>query len=361
MIRTRYKNLRKMVQVHFERRRKIQLDALKRIQYIVRSLKVTVDGYNDLFGWTNLFNMCLSLARILNITQLLLFQLNRPQFLAVKVFNLIFITWILAGTVIMIVIMNSTLSEYHEMTKFCENAKYLLKITNLEGLKLRELTLLGHAYAQFFYNIWSEFYAEYLHTLMNFHNQFLSCLLVNMIRTRYKNLRKMVQVHFERRRKIQLDALKRVQYTVRSLKVTVDGYNDLFGWTNLFNICLSLARILNITQLLLFQLNRPQFLTVKVLNLIFITWILAGTVIMIVIMNSTLSEYHEMTKLCENGQYLKITDLEGLKLRECSKFFLQNAPEFRVANFFSIKRNFILSVALIFVNFEIALIQMANE
>ena len=82
---------------------------------------------------------------------------------------------------------------------------------------------------------------------------------------------------------------------------------------------------------------------------------------MIVIMNSTLSEYHEMTKLCENGQYLKITDLEGLKLRECSKFFLQNAPEFRVANFFSIKRNFILSVALIFVNFEIALIQMANE
>ena len=143
-------------------------------------------------------------------------------------------------------------------------------------LHLLTVTLLGHAYAQFFYNIWSEFYAEYLHTLMNFHNQFLSCLLVNMIRTRYKNLRKMVQVHFERRRKIQLDALKRVQYIVRSLKVTVDGYNDLFGWTNLFNICLSLARILNITQLLLFQLNRPQFLTVKVLNLIFITWILVN-------------------------------------------------------------------------------------
>ena len=83
---------------------------------------------------------------------------------------------------------------------------------------------------------------------------------------------------------------------------------------------------------------------------------------MIVIMNSTLSEYHEMTKFCENAKYLlKITNLEGLKLRECSKFFVQNAPEFRVANFFSIKRNFILSVALIFVNFEIALIQMANE
>ena len=85
----------------------------------------------------------------------------------------------------------------------------------------------------------------------------------------------MVQVHFERRRKIHLDALKRIQYTVRSLKVTVDGYNELFGWTNLFNICISLAKMLNLTQFVLTRMSMVKF-SLNLLNLSFITWILVN-------------------------------------------------------------------------------------
>ena len=143
-------------------------------------------------------------------------------------------------------------------------------------LHLLTYTFLVDALNQIHSNVWRNFYAEYFHEMFNFHNQFLSCVLVNMIRTRYKNLRKMVHGHFERRRYIHLGALKKIQYTVRSLKLTVEGYNDLFGWTNLFNICISLVNTLNLTQSTLFKLGRVEFVRLNVFNLIFIAWILVN-------------------------------------------------------------------------------------
>ena len=136
-------------------------------------------------------------------------------------------------------------------------------------LHLLALSLLFYVYSKIRSNVWREFYPEYLRALISNQNEFLSCVLVNMIRTRYKNLRKMVQVHFVRRRKIQLEALKKIQHTVRSLKVTVDGYNDLFGWSNLFTICSSLACLLNLTQDVLSRLNRVDLLGLNILAFIF--------------------------------------------------------------------------------------------
>ena len=78
-------------------------------------------------------------------------------------------------------------------------------------------------------------------------NKFLSFVTIKMILTRYQNLRKMLHVYFGQTKRIRLDVLKNIQYTVRSLKVTVDGYNDLFGWTVLFNISHSLVSLLGIT------------------------------------------------------------------------------------------------------------------
>ena len=127
-------------------------------------------------------------------------------------------------------------------------------------------------------NVWREFYTEFFHTIFNFHNQFLSCVLVNMIRTRYKNLRKMVRVQFERRRKIRLDVLKKIQYTVRSLKLTVDDYNDLFGLTNLFSVSITLASILNVTKFALPHLGLSQLLSMNLLNLMCIIWLLVSVV-----------------------------------------------------------------------------------
>ena len=141
------------------------------------------------------------------------------------------------------------------------------------------LTLVLFVYVQVNSDAWREFYPEYLGSLISTQNELLSCVLVNMIRIRYKNLRKMVQVHFERRHKIHLEALKRIQYTVRSLKVTVDGYNDLFGWSNLFNICFSLACLLNLTKSLLFAINQPELLGMSLFMLIFITWMLVNVLV----------------------------------------------------------------------------------
>ena len=140
-------------------------------------------------------------------------------------------------------------------------------------LHLLTMTLTVFALPQFRSSVWKEFYADYFLTLFNFHNQFLSCVLVNMIRTRYKNLRKMVQVHFERRRKLHLESLKKIQYTVRSLKVTVDGYNDLFGWINLFHICNALARLVSLTEYGLARLTQLELLKFNVLNVLCLIWI----------------------------------------------------------------------------------------
>ena len=78
-------------------------------------------------------------------------------------------------------------------------------------------------------------------------------------------------------------------------------------------------------------------------------------------MSSVLREYEDMTSFCLNAKFsLDVTNLEELKLRECYKFFTQNAPEFTAVKFFPINRNMLMGLALIFVNFEVAIIQMEH-
>ena len=96
-------------------------------------------------------------------------------------------------------------------------------------------------------NFLKQFYGEFFHSYYDLLNKFLSFVTIKMILTRYQNLRKMLHVYFGQTKRIRLDVLKNIQYTVRSLKVTVDGYNDLFGWTVLFNISHSLVSLLGIT------------------------------------------------------------------------------------------------------------------
>ena len=78
-------------------------------------------------------------------------------------------------------------------------------------------------------------------------------------------------------------------------------------------------------------------------------------------MSSVLREYENLTKFCLNAKFsLDVTNLEELKLKECSRFFAQNAPEFTAAGFFPISRNMLMGMALIYFNFEVAIIQMEN-
>ena len=78
-------------------------------------------------------------------------------------------------------------------------------------------------------------------------------------------------------------------------------------------------------------------------------------------MSSALEEHENITKICLNAKVLlDVTNLEELKLTECSRFFAQNAPAFTAANFFTIKRNVLLNMCLIYVTFEIAIIQLGH-
>ena len=83
------------------------------------------------------------------------------------------------------------------------------------------------------------------------------------------------------------------------------------------------------------------------------------TAILVWAMDSVLREFNEITRFCLDLKFLfKATKLEELKLKEFANYLTKNGSKFTAANFFSVQRSVLLGVLLIFVNFEIAIIQL---
>lgn len=77
---------------------------------------------------------------------------------------------------------------------------------------------------------------------------YLLCVVARMILIRYKNLQKFIK-NYDSRHFNKMVILKQAQFIMYHLKVTVDLYNELFGWLLLGSFTVSISSILCYIQL----------------------------------------------------------------------------------------------------------------
>ena len=129
-------------------------------------------------------------------------------------------------------------------------------ITNLLHLTLNGGTLYIFSSART--NYLQEYFVIHFHVYLDFFNKCLSCVILQMITTRYKHLRRIILAN-TKRNQIRTSFLKKVEYSVRFLKNTVDSYNDLFGWSVFFNIAFTILQMINSVTYVLFVPGRLNF------------------------------------------------------------------------------------------------------
>jgi hypothetical protein len=109
--------------------------------------------------------------------------------------------------------------------------------------------------------------------LKSFH-KLLFYVTANMILSRYRSLRNLLLDHVKatNKRTLQLVFIKRVEYTMRLLKETVDIYNSMFAWPNFFVISASVLMVLNFIDYILFRNNLINLYETVFISFIFLSW-----------------------------------------------------------------------------------------
>jgi hypothetical protein len=112
-----------------------------------------------------------------------------------------------------------------------------------------------------------EIYLQFFHKLLFY-------VIVNTILLRYRGLRNLLLDHAKATNKqtLHLVFIKRVEYTMRLLKVTVDIFNSMFAWPNFFIMSASVLAALSIIDYILFRNNQINMYEGIGIILIFLGW-----------------------------------------------------------------------------------------
>jgi hypothetical protein len=112
-----------------------------------------------------------------------------------------------------------------------------------------------------------EIYLQFFHKLLFY-------VIVNMILSRYRGLRNVLLDHAKATNKqtLHLVFIKRVEYTMRVLKETVDIYNSMFAWPNFFIMSVSVLAALSIIDYTLFRNNQINIYEAICIMFIFLGW-----------------------------------------------------------------------------------------
>ena len=170
-----------------------------------------------------------------------------------------------AQTFSVMIVLN--LGKQKSWSNLLKNLKYTAKLTRVGGQRKSKLpfwvsfvvmVVVHCAISGYAMYILAKRRPDYIRDFVDHHfqifldsfNKFLCCVIVNMIRTRYRNLKRGLQ-ECSRKGLMSLSVLRKFQYTGRALNRTVKIYNDLFGWTFLFIIAFTLIEVLNVTEYLM--------------------------------------------------------------------------------------------------------------
>ena len=129
-------------------------------------------------------------------------------------------------------------------------------------------------------NYLQEYFVIHFHIYLDFFNKCLSYVILQMITTRYKRLRRIILTN-TKKSQIRPSFLKKVEYSVRFLKNTVDAYNDLFGWSVFFTIAFTILHIINAVTYLLFMPGSLNFFQQILIQLSLIFGILVSSAIFV--------------------------------------------------------------------------------
>jgi hypothetical protein len=109
---------------------------------------------------------------------------------------------------------------------------------------------------------------------LQFFQKLLFYVIVNMILSRYRGLRNLLLDHAKATDKqtLHLVFIKRVEYTMRLLKQTVDIFNSMFAWPNFFLMSASVLTALSVIDYTLFRNNQINMYEGISIILIFLGW-----------------------------------------------------------------------------------------
>ncbi|KAJ3653019.1 hypothetical protein Zmor_018938 [Zophobas morio] len=281
-----------------------------------------------------------------------------------------------AQTFSVMIVLN--LGKQKSWSNLLKNLKYTAKLTRVGGQRKSKLpfwvsfvvmVVVHCAISGYAMYILAKRRPDYIRDFVDHHfqifldsfNKFLCCVIVNMIRTRYRNLKRGLQ-ECSRKGLMSLSVLRKFQYTGRALNRTVKIYNDLFGWTFLFIIAFTLIEVLNVTEYLMTRkIHLASSEYVYVFGSMFLG-ISMGTFVLIFMYDSVLREFREILKICHGLRTLRrLSGLEELKLTEFVKFFDKNSPKFTAAGLFGVGRWTALDLVNLYINFLIVIIQITSE
>ena len=129
-------------------------------------------------------------------------------------------------------------------------------------------------------NYFQEYFVIHFHVYFDFFNKCLGGVILQMITTRYKGLRRIILTN-TKRNQIRPSFLKKVEYSVRVLKNTVDAYNDLFGWSVFFNIAFTILLMINAAIYMIFTARSMIFFQQILIQLSLILGILVSSAIFV--------------------------------------------------------------------------------
>jgi hypothetical protein len=111
---------------------------------------------------------------------------------------------------------------------------------------------------------------------MGLYNKFLYCVISNMLLSRYRGLKYILLTYIKSKNEnSQFPTLfmKNIEYTMCSLKKTVDLYNDMFAWPTFFIISFTILEILNMIDYSMFYNQQMELLDNIVLYMTLLIWI----------------------------------------------------------------------------------------
>ncbi|KAJ3652326.1 hypothetical protein Zmor_018303 [Zophobas morio] len=140
MLLTRYRALNNLLQVYTKTKtdRKFSKHFLNQVEYIMGSLRKTVDVFNDMFGWPVLFMTFYTVPSVLNLINLIFFSAETYGPLEVKWIGGLLAAWFFFGVIILIIMYDRVIREAENVVTGSYELKFFMKTTGWNDLKTEE-------------------------------------------------------------------------------------------------------------------------------------------------------------------------------------------------------------------------------
>ncbi|KAH0813380.1 hypothetical protein GEV33_009411 [Tenebrio molitor] len=182
-------------------------------------------------------------------------------------------------------------------------------------------------------------------------------ILLILLLSRYEHLRETLSQVTKARSQLHskqiVDILKKLKNSILTLNEAVEIFNDIFGWTILFNIVNGSSRILIYLDVIIKKIDISTSLFYDAC-FILITW--SGILLTILLCDSILKKCDEILEQTYRLETV-LTSYENEEIQGFIDALLHNRPEFKAARFFSIDRSTLFSVLNSLTTFLLVMIQ----